>query len=106
MRGNHMKRKPITRIASLLIVAAFVFNLAIAQGENAPLAPRIADTILTIWKDYPGATPNRPARWSYEQGVVLKGIERVWKQTGDGKYFAYIKQTMDQYVLDDGTIRD
>ncbi|HJZ79057.1 MAG TPA: glycoside hydrolase family 88 protein, partial [Pyrinomonadaceae bacterium] len=70
-----------------------------------PLAPRLADTVLTIWKDYPGATAGRPARWSYEQGVVLKGMERAWKQTGDARYLNYIRQAMDLYVADDGTIR-
>jgi unsaturated rhamnogalacturonyl hydrolase len=61
--------------------------------------------VLTIWKDYPGATAGRTPRWTYEQGVVLLGITQVWKKTGDQKYFDYIKQTLDHYVADDGTIR-
>jgi unsaturated rhamnogalacturonyl hydrolase len=61
--------------------------------------------VLTIWKDYPGATAGRTPRWTYEQGVVLLGITQVWKKTGDQKYFDYIRQTLDHYVADDGTIR-
>jgi unsaturated rhamnogalacturonyl hydrolase len=61
--------------------------------------------VLTIWKDYPGAAAGRTPRWTYEQGVVLLGITQVWKKTGDQKYFDYIKQTLDHYVADDGTIR-
>lgn len=69
------------------------------------MSRRGADTVLTIWEDYPGATPGRTPRWTYEQGVVLLGIAHIWKNTGDQKYFDYIRQTMDHYVNDDGTIR-
>ena len=33
-------------------------------------------------------------KWSYDYGVVLKGIEKVWKQTGDQKYFDFIKSNI------------
>src|SRR5207248_5865351 len=59
---------------ALSFIVAILFNGMPVAAQTAPLAPRVADTIITIWKDYPGATANRPARWSYEQGVVLKGI--------------------------------
>ncbi|MCX7838449.1 MAG: glycoside hydrolase family 88 protein [Anaerolineae bacterium] len=43
--------------------------------------------------------------WNYQWGLVLKGIERVWRATGDDKYFAYIQTNIDRFVQDDGTIR-
>ena len=46
-----------------------------------------------------------PARWSYDQGVILKGVEGVWNATGDGKYFDYIEKSMDHFVSDNGTIK-
>src|SRR5690606_10281029 len=27
--------------------------------------------------------PERPASWNYELGVVLKGFEKLWQQSGD-----------------------
>jgi unsaturated rhamnogalacturonyl hydrolase len=86
----------------LVLLALFLFAVAINAQD---MSRRGADTVLTIWKDYPGATPERTPRWSYEQGVVLLGIAHIWKNTGDQKYFDYIRQTMDRYVNDDGTIR-
>ena len=45
-------------------------------------------------------------KWSYDYGVILKGFERVWRQTGDGKYFQYIKENMDYFIQEDGSIRN
>lgn len=43
--------------------------------------------------------------WPYEFGLTLDGIAEVWKQTKDSKYFEYIKECMDTFVNEDGTIR-
>jgi unsaturated rhamnogalacturonyl hydrolase len=43
--------------------------------------------------------------WSYEWGVVLKGIEQVWLDTGDKKYLDYIQHNFEQFVEPDGNIR-
>lgn len=45
------------------------------------------------------------SKWAYEWGVVLRGIERVWRYTNDQRYFDYIKQNIDAYVDPEGHIR-
>lgn len=45
-----------------------------------------------------------PVQWSYDYGVVFKGMERVWEKTGDEKYFRYIRDNMDIYVDGKGYI--
>ena len=47
----------------------------------------------------------KPAKWSYDMGVILKGFEGIWMNTGDVNYFNYIQQQMDFFVQNDGTIR-
>lgn len=44
-------------------------------------------------------------KWSYDIGVVLRGVELAYYQTGDQSYFDYIKETMDFYIQDDGSIK-
>ncbi len=44
------------------------------------------------------------AKWRYETGVFLKGLERVWVKSGDDRYFRYIKDVVDSYVGEDGAI--
>lgn len=48
---------------------------------------------------------NPYARWVYETGVFLEGIERVWLRTGNEKYYRYLKGVVDSFVGGDGTIR-
>jgi len=65
----------------------------------------MAATAMTQWQNSWSTDPARPERWSYEQGVLLKGIESVWLNTGDGKYFNFIQRSIDRFVNDDGTIK-
>lgn len=101
-------RLPAANLTRSRFLLLLLFPFLLAATVVAQVASRsrpAADTVLTMWRDYPGATPGRAPRWTYEQGVVLLGIARVWKSTGDQKYFDYIRQTLDHYVADDGTIR-
>ncbi len=78
------------------------FSSSAQQPENYGRA--MAETVMNIWKD--SLTNNgKLAKWNYDQGVILKGIEGLWKQTGNGEYFDYMKKSMDFFVDDDGNIR-
>ena len=43
--------------------------------------------------------------WAYETGVFLKGLEALWIETGDAKYYDYLKTTIDSFLESDGTIK-
>ena len=60
---------------------------------------------MNIWKDSFMLSGDKFAKWRYDQGVILKGIEGLWYATGDGKWFDYIRKSMDFYVENDGTIK-
>ncbi len=70
-----------------------------------PWSQQLAATAMNIWKDSFSMKPGQPAKWTYDQGVILKGIEGIWNATGDGKYFNYIQKSMDAFVSDNGNIR-
>lgn len=47
------------------------------------------------------------SRWSYDYGVVWRGMEALYALTGEQRYFGYIKDAMDTFVTDEtDTIRD
>ena len=73
------------------ITFSFCFLLMFSFGSMAQnasdLNKQMATTVMTIWRDSMTSGNGRPAKWSYDQGVVLKGIEGLWKFTGEGKYF-------------------
>jgi unsaturated rhamnogalacturonyl hydrolase len=57
-----------------------------------------------IWVDERNQ-PGIPPKWTYDQGLVLKGIERVWEATGNPKYFKHLQKGMDHWLEKDGSIR-
>lgn len=90
-----------------LFLVLFVCTAAThyTSAQQIPYSQQIAQTAMNLWKDSFSVDGN-PTRWSYDQGVILKGIEGVWKLYNDPKYFDYIQHSMDHYVQEDGTIKD
>ncbi|MEO7769237.1 MAG: glycoside hydrolase family 88 protein [Ferruginibacter sp.] len=90
---------------SLIIFVALFSSMHFCRAQQLPYSQQMAQTAIKIWPDS-FASKGRPARWSYDQGVILKGIEGIWKLYGDAKYFTYIQHSMDHYVQEDGTVKD
>jgi len=65
---------------------------------SEPWSTRMADSTIARF-------PTLADEWNYQWGLVLKGIEQVWRATGDQKYFDYIQSNIDRFVQSDGTIR-
>lgn len=45
-------------------------------------------------------------RWSYDNGVVMLGLLKLWKKTGQRKYFEHCKDYMEKFIYDNGMIKD
>lgn len=60
---------------------------------------------MQLWPDSMALKTPQPAKWIYDQGLILKAVEKVWLRTGNGKYFEYIKKGMDFFVNKEGVIR-
>ena len=86
--------------------------------NNTDYARKMAETVMKTYPDSmvvmryttiadPDAKIDdnkRPAKWNYEMGVVFMGFERLWRATGDIRYFRYIQKIIDHLVKEDGTI--
>src|SRR5687768_8507255 len=75
------------------------------QGNAQPWSQRLATTAMTLWKDSFTLEGDKTAKWRYDQGVILKGMEGIWAATGDARWFQYIQKSMDFYVSEDGSIK-
>ncbi|MNC13428.1 Unsaturated rhamnogalacturonyl hydrolase YteR [compost metagenome] len=66
-------------------------------------AVRTADSIMErlprLYKD-----KQYNEKWSYDYGVLLKGFELLWRQTGDRKYLRYVTDHLDFFVQENGSI--
>ncbi|MRG45866.1 hypothetical protein GFS24_12120 [Chitinophaga sp. SYP-B3965] len=85
-----------------LLTITFLFSSLYSYAQSAK---DMAATVMEKWKDSLSMAPGRPVRWTYDQGVVLRGIEGLWQRTKDPVYLAYIKKSMDHFVEPDGNIR-
>lgn len=68
------------------------------KKEFLAAAVKLADTLIE---------DNQPIiseKWQYDCGLALMGIGAIYEETGDKKYFNYIKKCMDFFINDDGSI--
>ena len=87
-------------------ITAFVLFVCLATGvaaQQKALSEQVAETVMNRWKD--SFALGSQAKWSYDMGVILKGFEGIWRNTGDVKYYNYIQKQMDYFVQDDGSIK-
>jgi len=83
-----------------------------ACAQKAPAQPMyeakdLDPVLLRALEKWPAGkidTVKNPGVWSYEEGVLLDGVAAEWRQTGDGRLFAYIKAAVDSSVDKDGVI--
>src|SRR6187200_3011669 len=93
--------KIISRI-TIIAIAVSLSNAVVSQEK--PLSQQVAATVLKIWPDT--IPVGSQTKWSYDMGVVLKGFEGIWMNTGDISYFNSIQKKIDYFVKDDGSIRN
>src|SRR5688572_17701437 len=92
-------------ITPLLFLLCWLAPLC-ARAQTKPLSERMAATAMnSLYRDASKNESGQPVKWTYDHGLVLKGIEGVWLNTGNGDYFRHIQQSMDHFINADGTIR-
>ncbi|MFC0773616.1 DUF4350 domain-containing protein [Terrimonas alba] len=92
--------KKIFRIAAFVLFVCLATDLV---AQQKALSEQVAETVMNRWKD--SFALGSQAKWSYDMGVILKGFEGIWRNTGDVKYYNYIQKQMDYFVQDDGSIK-
>ncbi len=86
----------------LIFVGFFLAQFSFGQ---LPYSVRMAESFIKRHPDSIAVKEGKPAAWDYEQGLMLKALEKVWYRTGEGKYFEYIRKDLDRYVQTNGHIR-
>jgi unsaturated rhamnogalacturonyl hydrolase len=93
------------------IFAAWVFALAAAAAsavavyaEELPWSQRAANAAIARWPDGRFVPPDAHWAWNYELGTLLQGVDAVWFNTADPRYFHYVESSVDQLVEPDGSI--
>jgi len=90
------------RFAAVILAAAVFAGSLFA--DDLPMSQRAANAAMARWPNGRLAAPGAPWGWGYELGVLLEGVDAVWLNTADPRYFNYMKSAIDGLVLPDGSI--
>ena len=91
------------KIKLSITISIIILALGSLNAQPRPKAASVADMAMkTLWIDSSGLP--HPSKWTYDQSVVLKGIEGLWFRTGNATYFKYMQQSMDRFIKEDGSI--
>ncbi|MDX6191776.1 glycoside hydrolase family 88 protein [Flavobacterium sp. Fl-318] len=102
-------------LVSVLLICTMVFtnskliaqeqvNKDIVIAKNLKWSDKMT---LTLMKRHPEAymiDDSKTPKWDYVHGLVLHGIEELYKKNPDPRYKAYVRGYVDALVQEDGTI--
>lgn len=100
MNATLLARRP-TMILRLLFIGTVLtagVSGARAQTTTDAWSVRTAESVME-------RSPILMDRWHYEVGVMLKAFEYLYEQTGDERYWDYVRTNMDTFIEPDGAIR-
>jgi unsaturated rhamnogalacturonyl hydrolase len=91
-------------LAAVLLLAATAGSAFAADKNQMPWSQRAADAAMMRWPRGLIDRPNAKPAFKYELGVLLEGIDDVYLNTADPRYFNYTKSAVDELVTADGAI--
>src|SRR3984885_6736698 len=83
---------------------ASVFLLQTQAQTKRPLTIRVANQAMERWPDGRLGPQGTTTVWGFELGIVLCGMDAVWRATREPAYFHYVQNTVDQLVQPNGAI--
>jgi unsaturated rhamnogalacturonyl hydrolase len=86
----------------LFYLFVLIANMQFAIAQSKSLAAEAAATAMTtLWKESFSVDAGKPVKWTYNQSLVLHGIERLWIQTANPEYFSFLQKSMELYKAQD-----
>ncbi len=88
-----------------MLLVAMAGNLCFAaQAKEQPWSERAANAAIVRWPEGSFVPAGQNWAWNYELGTLLEGMDSLWLNTADPRYYNYIKSSIDQFVTPDGSI--
>jgi unsaturated rhamnogalacturonyl hydrolase len=97
--------KSIFRLAGLILLLGMTCGESMAASvAEPPWSARAANAVISRWPGGRFVPAGQRWVWNYELGTLLEGVDGVWLNTADPRYYNYIKNSVDQFVGPDGSI--
>jgi unsaturated rhamnogalacturonyl hydrolase len=103
--GVGVQMKFLFKIVGIFLLVGMTRSLLPSvHAEQQQCSRRAANAAIRRWPD--GHFPPAGQRWvwNYELGTLLEGMDAMWLNTADARYYNYIKSSVDQFVSSDGSI--
>jgi len=98
--------KRILFLAGLMLLSGMTGSVySSAYAQKRPWSVRVANAAIDRWPEGRFVPAGARWGWNYELGTLLDGMDSVWLNTADPRYYKYIKSSVDQFVAPDGSIR-
>lgn len=102
---DRAEKKLVVRVVrAICIFAVLAAALDVTGAQQTPSVQQMAQQTIAQWPNGRFTAPGEPWRWNYELGTLLEGMDAMWYSTADRRYYAYIRQSVDQFVTPDGQI--
>jgi unsaturated rhamnogalacturonyl hydrolase len=88
----------------ILLLGTAGSSLFSMHAEERPWSEQAANATIERWPDGRFVAADAHWAWNYELGTLLEGMDAVWLNTADKRYYSYIKSSVDQFVGADGSI--
>ena len=97
--------KNFRSLIPFIVLAGMAVNaLLAAYAQQRPWSQRAADAAIARWPGGHLAPAGAHWVWNYELGTLLEGMDAVWLNTADPRYYNYIQSAVDQFLAPDGSI--
>lgn len=108
-----MNYQPFWRLASIVLLSVAALYACTINTNTNPSAST-TDRPLSVWMADSDIERNpegwmvdfrKTPKWEYTHGLMMTAHERVWRATGEERFFDYLKDFADFMISDDGDIR-
>ncbi len=98
-----MFRKKFCRVFDLLLMVLLTSPVVsmVNASEKGKIGTGIADYIIKQWPNPDSITAKQ---WEYTNGIIFYGMDLIYQESKDQKYYNYIKSWVDKYLNQKGEI--
>lgn len=76
-----------------------------AIADSLPWAQKMAETLMADYEELWHIENKEKPKWTYTHGLVSLAYLKLWKKTGDSRYFDYAKGYVDALIDENGIIK-
>jgi unsaturated rhamnogalacturonyl hydrolase len=101
-----------TKYFSAVLILAFFLSACLGRTDEnigktgLEMSVKMADSEMVHFPHPSTVDFNPNGKWNYTVGLIAESMIKLWKETGDDTYYKYAKGYADDFINEDGDIRN